>query len=101
MVVAICALTGEPPQAHAAGGEVLHGVDQMDEVAAETVEFQTTSTSPFLRTRKQLSSSGRSSRTPEAKSAAQPASSVGGPISSPVAFSQIYQFDTDLGHNSQ
>ena len=30
--------------------------------------FQTTSTSPFLRARKQLSISGRSSRTPEAKS---------------------------------
>ena len=33
------ALTGEHPQAHAAGGEVLHGVDQMGEIAAETVEF--------------------------------------------------------------
>ena len=29
------ALTGEHPQAHAAGGEGLHGVDQMGEVAAE------------------------------------------------------------------
>ena len=33
------ALTGEHPQAHAAGGQILHGVDQMGEVAAETVEF--------------------------------------------------------------
>ena len=33
------ALTGEHPQTHAAGGEVLHGVDEMGEVAAETVEF--------------------------------------------------------------
>ena len=31
--------TGEHPQAHAAGGEVLHGVDPMGEAAAETVEF--------------------------------------------------------------
>ena len=62
------ALTHEHPQTHAAGGEVLHGVDQMGEVTAETVAFQTTSTSPFLRARKQLLSPGRSSRTPEAKS---------------------------------
>ena len=33
------ALTGEHPQAHASGGEVLHGVDQMGEIAAETVEL--------------------------------------------------------------
>ena len=33
------AFTGEHPQAHTAGGEVLHGVDQMGEVAAEEVEF--------------------------------------------------------------
>ena len=33
------ALTREHPQTHAAGGEVLHGVDQMGEVTAETVEF--------------------------------------------------------------
>ena len=29
------ALIGEHPQAHAAGGEVLHGVDQMGEIAAD------------------------------------------------------------------
>ena len=33
------ALAGEHPQAHAAGGQVLHGVDQMGEVAAEAVEL--------------------------------------------------------------
>ena len=33
------ALTGRYPQTHAAGREILHGVDQMGEVAAETVEF--------------------------------------------------------------
>ena len=33
------ALIGEHPQAYAAGGEVLHGADQMGEVAAVTVEF--------------------------------------------------------------
>ena len=33
------ALTGEHPQVHTAGGENLHGADQMDEVAAEPVEF--------------------------------------------------------------
>ena len=33
------ALTGDHPQGHAAGVEVLHGVDQMGEVAAEAVEF--------------------------------------------------------------
>ena len=32
-------LAGEHPQAHAAGGQVLHGVDQMGEVAAEAVEL--------------------------------------------------------------
>ena len=32
------ALTGEHPQAHAAGGEVLHGVDQMGKIATETVD---------------------------------------------------------------
>ena len=37
MVVGARALTGEHPQAHAAGGEVLHGGDPIDEVAAETV----------------------------------------------------------------
>ena len=33
------ALAGEPPQAHAAGRQVLYGVDQVGEVAAETVEL--------------------------------------------------------------
>ena len=33
------ALAGEHPQAHAAGGQVLHGVDQVGEVAAEAVEL--------------------------------------------------------------
>ncbi len=33
------ALPGEHPQAHAAGRQVLHGVDQVGEVAAEAVEF--------------------------------------------------------------
>ena len=32
-------MTGEHPQAHVTGREILHGVDQMGEVAAETVEF--------------------------------------------------------------
>ena len=33
------ALAGEHPQAHAAGRQVLYGVDQVGEVAAETVEL--------------------------------------------------------------
>ena len=33
------ALPGEHPQAHAAGRQVLHGVDQVDEGAAEAVEL--------------------------------------------------------------
>ena len=33
------ALPGEHPQAHAAGRQVLHGVDQVDEVATEAVEL--------------------------------------------------------------
>ena len=37
MVAGARALTGEHPQAHAAGGEVLHDDDPIDEVAAETV----------------------------------------------------------------
>ena len=32
-------MAGEHPQAHAAAGQVLHGVDQMGEVAAEAVEL--------------------------------------------------------------
>ena len=32
------ALPGEHPQAHAAGRQILHGVDQVDEGAAEAVE---------------------------------------------------------------
>ena len=39
VVVDLRALTGEHPQAQAAGGEVMHGVDPMGEVAAETLEF--------------------------------------------------------------
>ena len=37
--VDLCTLTGEHPQAHAAGGELLHGLDLMGEIAAEKVEF--------------------------------------------------------------
>ena len=33
------ALPGEHPQAHAAGRQVLHGVDQVGEIAAEAVEL--------------------------------------------------------------
>ena len=40
VVVSICApWPASTPQAHAAGGQVLHGVDQMGEVAAEAVEL--------------------------------------------------------------
>ena len=40
VVVSICdALAGEHPQADAAGGQLLHGVDQMGEVAAQAVEL--------------------------------------------------------------
>ena len=49
------ALAGEHPQGHASVRQVLHCVDQMGEVAVETVEFQTTSPSLFLRAPKQLS----------------------------------------------
>ncbi len=39
-VVSICAaLPGAHPQAHAAGRQVLHGVDQVGEGAAEAIEF--------------------------------------------------------------
>jgi len=39
-VVSICApWPGEHPQAYAASGQVLHGVDQMGEVAAEAIEL--------------------------------------------------------------
>ena len=62
------ALTGEHPQAHAAGGEGLHGVDQMGEVAAETVEFPDHQYIAFPQGGKHLSSPGRSARMPEAKS---------------------------------
>ena len=37
--VDLCALPGEHPQAHAAVRQVLHGVDQVGEVAAEAVEL--------------------------------------------------------------
>ena len=48
---------------------ILHGVDQVGAVLVEPVEFfQTTSTSPFRGARRQLSSPGRSSGTPEARS---------------------------------
>ena len=63
------ALAGEHPQAHAAGRQVLHGVDQVGQGTAEAVElFQTTSTSPVRSAHTQLSSPGRSSRTPDATS---------------------------------
>ena len=40
MVVSICApCPVKHPQAHAAGRQVLHGVDQVGEVAAEAVEL--------------------------------------------------------------
>ena len=39
VVVSTCALAGEHPQAHAAGRQVLRGVDQVGEVAAEAVEL--------------------------------------------------------------
>ena len=41
VVVSICAPwpAGEHPQAHAAGRQVLHGVDEMGEVAAQAVEL--------------------------------------------------------------
>ena len=66
----VCApLAGEQPQAPRRGRTV-HGVDpRWARFAAQArSSFQTTSTSPFRRARKQLSSPGRSSRTPEAKS---------------------------------
>ena len=37
--VDLCALPGEHPQAHAAGRQVLHGVDQVGKGAAEAVEL--------------------------------------------------------------
>ena len=40
VVVSICApWPAEYPQAHAAGGQVLHGVDEMGEVATQAVEL--------------------------------------------------------------
>ena len=50
------ALTGEHPQAHASGGEVLHGLTRWARLRPRRSSFQTTGTSPFLRARKQLSS---------------------------------------------
>ena len=37
--VDLCALAGEHPQAHAAGGQVLYGVDQVGQIAAKAVEL--------------------------------------------------------------
>ena len=39
-------LAGEHPQAHPAGRQVLHGVDQMSEVAAQPVELPDDETRP-------------------------------------------------------
>ena len=46
-------LAGEHPQAHAAGRQVLHGVDEMARFRPRRSSFQTTSTSPFRRARRQ------------------------------------------------
>ena len=49
------------------GAQIGHH-DQMSQIAAEAVELPDHETSPFRRTRRQLSRPGRSSRRPEAKS---------------------------------
>ena len=64
------ALAGKHPQAHAAGGQVRSCtvLTRWARLRPRRSSFQTTSTSPVRRARRQLSSPGRSSRTPEAKS---------------------------------
>ena len=56
------------PKAHTSGGEVLHGVEQMGEVAAETVELPDHENVALPQGAQAAVDSGRSSRTPEAKS---------------------------------
>ena len=67
-MVSICApLAGEHPQAHPRGPTGPARCRRDGEVRPRPSSFQTTSTSPFRRARRQLSSPGRSSRTPEAR----------------------------------
>ena len=61
------ALPGEHPQAHAAGRQVLHGVDQVGEVAAEAVELPDDE-HVARPERAHAAVEPRSSRTPDAKS---------------------------------
>ena len=62
------ALPGEHPQAHAADRQVLHGVDQVGEVAAEAVELPDDEHVALPQGAHAAVESGRSSRTPDATS---------------------------------
>ena len=56
------------PKAHTSGGEVLHGVEQMGEVAAETIELPDHEPVALPKGAQAAVESGRSSGTPRAKS---------------------------------
>src|SRR5205823_2244675 len=62
------AVPGQDLEADPLRGKVVHGIDQMPQIAAKRSSFQTTSTSPAWSALRQAARPGRSSRQPEAKS---------------------------------